>query len=193
MIFMLTWGKKVISIKEDGDDGIDDPLPREWSSETDTIDGPVASWQLPLSSGRPWRSPGVLEWLGGSKDRLGRREGPGTSGGRHGCGWRWAESRCRGRRNAVPAPPAPPPFQTSVSPPTKQRCSKHQEMRVFIFNVCFHLPGAPQVVQVVKNLPGNAGDRRDSRSIPGLGRSTGDGNTTHSSILAWRNPTGRGA
>ena len=42
IIFMLTWGKKVISIKEDGDDGIDDPLPREWSSETNTIDGPMA-------------------------------------------------------------------------------------------------------------------------------------------------------
>lgn len=80
-------GKKVISIKEDGDDGIDDPLPREWSSETDTIDGPVALWQLPLSSGRPWRSPGVLEWLGGSKDRSGSREGLGTSGQREAQLW----------------------------------------------------------------------------------------------------------
>lgn len=42
MIFMLTWEKKVISIKEDGDDYISDPLPEEWSSETDKIDGPVA-------------------------------------------------------------------------------------------------------------------------------------------------------
>ena len=38
---------------------------------------------------------------------------------------------------------------------------------------------------VVKNLPayvGNAG------SIPGLGRSLGIGNATHSSILAWKIP-----
>ena len=29
---------------------------------------------------------------------------------------------------------------------------------------------------VVKNLPGNAGDRRDAGSIPELGRSPGEGN-----------------
>ena len=34
----------------------------------------------------------------------------------------------------------------------------------------------------------NAGDVRDARSIPGLGRSPGEGNATHSSILAWRIP-----
>ena len=38
---------------------------------------------------------------------------------------------------------------------------------------------------VVKNLPANAGDMG---SIPGSGRSPGEGNTTHSSILAWRIP-----
>ena len=37
---------------------------------------------------------------------------------------------------------------------------------------------------MVKNPPANAGDIRDSGSIPGLVR--GDGN--HSSILAWRIP-----
>ena len=37
---------------------------------------------------------------------------------------------------------------------------------------------------MVKNLPANAGDARDMGSIPGLGRSTGAGN---SSILAWEN------
>ena len=29
---------------------------------------------------------------------------------------------------------------------------------------------------MVKNLPSNAGDRRDTGSIPGLGRSPGEGN-----------------
>ena len=34
--------------------------------------------------------------------------------------------------------------------------------------------GASQVVLVVKNPPANAGDLRDSDSIPGLGRSPGE-------------------
>ena len=38
---------------------------------------------------------------------------------------------------------------------------------------------------VVKNLPANA---RDTGSIVGLGRSPGEGNGTHSSVLAWRIP-----
>ena len=41
---------------------------------------------------------------------------------------------------------------------------------------------------MVKNLPANAGDARDMGSIPGLGRSPGVGNGTHSSILAWKIP-----
>ena len=40
---------------------------------------------------------------------------------------------------------------------------------------------------VMKNLPADAGDTRDSGLIPGLGRSPGgEGMTTHSSILALR-------
>ena len=46
---------------------------------------------------------------------------------------------------------------------------------------------------MVKNLPDNAGDMRDSSSIPGSGRSPGDGNASHSSIFAWRNPRDGGA
>ena len=41
---------------------------------------------------------------------------------------------------------------------------------------------------VVKNPPVNAGDIGDVGSIPGLGKSPGEGNGTHSSILAWRIP-----
>ena len=47
---------------------------------------------------------------------------------------------------------------------------------------------ASQVSLVVKNLPANAGDVRDSGSIPGLGRSLEEGMAPHSSILAWRIP-----
>ena len=45
-----------------------------------------------------------------------------------------------------------------------------------------------QVALVVKNLPVNAGDIRDVGSIPGSGGSSGRGNATQSSILAWRTP-----
>ena len=41
---------------------------------------------------------------------------------------------------------------------------------------------------MVKNLPANAGDIKDTGSIPGWGRSPGGGTATHSSILAWRIP-----
>ena len=41
---------------------------------------------------------------------------------------------------------------------------------------------------MVKSLPANAGDPRDSGSVPGSGRSSGEGTATHSSILSWRIP-----
>jgi len=44
--------------------------------------------------------------------------------------------------------------------------------------------GASQVELVVRNLPTNAGNIRDSGSIPWSGRSPGGGKATHSSILA---------
>ena len=39
---------------------------------------------------------------------------------------------------------------------------------------------------MVKNPHANAADKRDRGLIPGLGRSPGEGNGNHSSILAWR-------
>ena len=45
-----------------------------------------------------------------------------------------------------------------------------------------------QVSLVVKNPPAIAGDRRDVNSIPGSGRSLGEGMATPSSIRAWRIP-----
>ena len=41
---------------------------------------------------------------------------------------------------------------------------------------------------VLKNPTDIAGDISDAASIPGLGRSSGGGNATHSNILAWRIP-----
>ena len=41
---------------------------------------------------------------------------------------------------------------------------------------------------MVKNLPANAGDLRDSGLIPGWEDLLEKGMATHSSILAWRSP-----
>ena len=41
---------------------------------------------------------------------------------------------------------------------------------------------------MIKNPPTNAGDVRDAGAIPGLGRSPGEGMSTHSSIIAQRIP-----
>ena len=46
--------------------------------------------------------------------------------------------------------------------------------------------GASQGALMVKSPPANAGDTRDTGSIPGLGRSPGRGN--RSNILAWEIP-----
>ena len=49
-----------------------------------------------------------------------------------------------------------------------------------------------QVVLVVKNLPANAGDSREVRSIPGLGRSPGEGNGNLLQYSCLGNPMDRG-
>ena len=55
---------------------------------------------------------------------------------------------------------------------------------------CF---GASQVAQVVKNLPANAGHRRDAGTIPGSGRSPGLGNGNALQYSCLENPMDRGA
>ena len=50
------------------------------------------------------------------------------------------------------------------------------------------IPRASQVAIVVKNLPANAGDRRDAGSVLGPGRSPEQEMPTCSSILAWKSP-----
>ena len=49
-------------------------------------------------------------------------------------------------------------------------------------------PGVSQVVLVVKNLPVNSGDLRDSGLIPGWEDPLEEGTATHPSVLAWRIP-----
>ena len=50
-----------------------------------------------------------------------------------------------------------------------------------------------QVVRVVKNLPANAGELRDVGSIPGLGRSPGEGQGNPLQYSCLENPMDRGA
>ena len=55
------------------------------------------------------------------------------------------------------------------------------------------LEGASQVVLEVKNLPANAGDIRDIGSIPGSGRSPGEGNGNPLQYFWLENSKDRGA
>jgi len=52
---------------------------------------------------------------------------------------------------------------------------------------------ASQVVPAVKNLPANVGDARDTGSIPGLGRSPGEGNDNPLQYSCLENPMDRRA
>jgi len=52
--------------------------------------------------------------------------------------------------------------------------------------------GASEVVLVVKNLPANAGDIRDTGSIPGSGRSPGGGHGNPLQYSCLKNPMDRG-
>ena len=52
---------------------------------------------------------------------------------------------------------------------------------------------ASHVALVVKNPSANAGDKRDSGSIPGLGRSTGGGHGNPFQYSCLENPMDRGA
>ena len=53
---------------------------------------------------------------------------------------------------------------------------------------CYILVGASQAALVVKNPIANAGDLRDTSSIPGSGDALEEDMVTHSSILALRIP-----
>ena len=53
--------------------------------------------------------------------------------------------------------------------------------------------GASQVALVIKNPPANVGDVRDSGSIPGSGRSSGEENSNPLQYSCLENPKDRGA
>ena len=57
---------------------------------------------------------------------------------------------------------------------------------------CIQNIGAFQVVLVVKSLPADAGDIRDGSSIPGLGRSPGEGHGNPLQYSCLENPMDRG-
>ena len=52
--------------------------------------------------------------------------------------------------------------------------------------------GASQVVLLLKNSPANAGDIRDTGSIPGLGRCPGEGHDNPLQYPCLENPMDRG-
>ena len=53
--------------------------------------------------------------------------------------------------------------------------------------------GASQVAPVVKNLPANTGDLREVDSVPGWGRSSGEGHGNPLQYSCLENPMDRGA
>ena len=57
----------------------------------------------------------------------------------------------------------------------------------------FYLPWASQVALVVKNSAANAGHIRDQGSIPGSGRSPGEGNGNPLQYSCLKNSMDRGA
>ena len=82
-----------------------------------------------------------------------------------------------------------PRTQTEVSHMISQY-TLHQDIEYSF--LCYTL-WTSQVVLVVKNSPDNAGDIRDVGSIPGLGRSPGEGNGNPLQYSCLGNPIGRGA
>ena len=56
-----------------------------------------------------------------------------------------------------------------------------------------HIYAVYQAAQLIKNPPANTGDTRDAVSIPGLGRSPGEGNGSPLQYPCLGNPMNRGA
>ena len=70
------------------------------------------------------------------------------------------------------------------------------DTRLFFFNDIYIFSfnsWASQVAIVVKNLPANSGDTGDVVSIPGLGRSPGEGNDNPLRYSCLERPMDRGA
>ena len=73
------------------------------------------------------------------------------------------------------------------------RFVKNFNANFFFFFTSLQIHGASQVALVVKNPPVNAGDVRDAGSIPGLGRSHGEGNGNPFQYSCLENPMNGGA
>ena len=58
-------------------------------------------------------------------------------------------------------------------------------------SVCMYVSGASQMALVVKKLPASARDVRDGGSIPGLGRSPGEGHGNPLQYSCLENPHGQ--
>ena len=75
----------------------------------------------------------------------------------------------------------------------KIQLSKDEEKRffnsIYLHNLSLHY--ASQVAPVVKNLPDNTGDARDTGLIPGSGRSPGEGNGNPLQYSCLENSMGR--
>ena len=81
-------------------------------------------------------------------------------------------------------------FSTEMS---KQWFYSHKANIKYIdFVVSLHIDWASQVPLVIKNPPANAGDLRDLGSIPGLGRSPGEGSGNTLQYSCLENPMDRG-
>ena len=80
------------------------------------------------------------------------------------------------------------PSTTTTLPPRQRAISC--AFFIIIIRLCILCIWASQVV---KNPPANAGDARDVGSIPGLGRSSGEGNGNPFQYSRLENPTDRGA
>ena len=70
---------------------------------------------------------------------------------------------------------------------------KIQNCNLFLFVCMCTYIWASQVVLVIKNPPANAGDIRDAGSIPGSGRSPGEGHGIPLQYSCLENPMDRGA
>ena len=66
------------------------------------------------------------------------------------------------------------------------------KLRVMIITIIYYGP-LYQVAVVVRNLPANAGDMRDAGSIPGSGRSSGEGNGSLIQYSCLENSMDKGA
>ena len=101
------------------------------------------------------------------------------------------------RRSGVRIPYGPPFFYGSIAQLVEQRTENPcvagstpaGATILYMKKLCLGIPGGT----VVKNLPANAGVIGDTGSIPGLGRSPGEGNDNPLQYSCLENPMDRGA